>query len=148
MDSFTVAVPSFVKDSLNVDTTLYEIESVTVDVASYVMGYHVYKSKWTPQVGELLSCCNEPTNPVDKYALAVWKGEDIVGHLMQGKSGKFAKSIFYFMRASHCNKCSVIVTGNPVNLGKGEGMQVPCIIKITGIPLMIKTLQKALPDEF
>ena len=41
----------------------------------------------------------EPANPVDKYAVAVKSKNVVVGHLPLGCSGKFAKAIFYFLRA-------------------------------------------------
>ena len=50
----------------------------------------------------------------------------IVGHLMLGKTDRFAKSIFYFLRGHTDSKCEVIITDNRVNLGDKKGMQVPC----------------------
>ena len=41
----------------------------------------------------------EPANPVDKYAVAIRKNNVVVGHLPLGCSSKFAKTIFYFLRA-------------------------------------------------
>ena len=41
----------------------------------------------------------EPDNVMDKYAACVKKNTSIVGHLPLGKNGKFAKMIFYFLRA-------------------------------------------------
>ena len=72
----------------------------------------------------------EPGNVVDKYAVCVKKNNMIVGHLPLGKNGRFAKTIFYFLRADIYAKCKVIITGKEVNLGDGEGMQVPCLLKI------------------
>ena len=67
----------------------------------------------------------EPQNPVNKYAAAVKKYEKVVGHLPLGENGKFAKAIFYFLRADPYRKCNITVTGKAVNLGDGDGMQVP-----------------------
>ena len=39
------------------------------EMASYVKGYHVYKTLWNPLIGEFLSCEREPNNPMDKYAI-------------------------------------------------------------------------------
>ena len=55
----------------------------------------------------------------------------IVGHLSKGKSGRFAKTIFYFLRSNELNSCKIIITGKRVNLGDGDGLQVPCIIKLS-----------------
>ena len=60
------------------------------------MGYHEY---WVPFVGETLQCQMEPENIVDNYAVAIIKKGKIVGHLMNGKSGKFVKTVCYFLRA-------------------------------------------------
>jgi len=49
-------------------------------------------------------------------------GEDVVGHLKKGKSGRFAKTVFYFLRGDKDSSCSTIMRGKPVNLGDGEGI--------------------------
>ena len=56
------------------------------------------------------------TNELDKYAVDV-QTEDLkaVGHLPQGKSGKFAEAVFYCLKTSENNVCVVVVTGKPVN---------------------------------
>ena len=38
--------------------------------ASVIRGHHVYKSVWTPEVGEELSLVTEDGNEHDKYAVA------------------------------------------------------------------------------
>ena len=103
------------------------------EMVSYVKGYHVYKTLWNPLIGEFLSREREPDNLIDKYAVCVKKENKIVGHLPLGKSGKFAKTIFYFLRADELSLCKIVVTGSPVNLGDGEGMQVPFKLIFTGI---------------
>ena len=59
-----------------------------------------------------------------KYAVCVKKEKKIVGHLSLEESGKFAKTIFYFLRADELSSCKIVATGKPVNLVDGEGMQV------------------------
>ena len=50
--------------------------------ASCIRGFYVYQDNWTPILGERLICKNEPDNPRDRYAVAVYKaGDEIVGHL-------------------------------------------------------------------
>ena len=49
-----------------------------------VRGFHVYKSIWKPEEGEVLMCYREESNPYDSFPIQVCKpGEDaqIVGHL-------------------------------------------------------------------
>ena len=69
------------------------------EMVSYKKGYHVYKMLWNPLIVEFLSCERKPDNPMDKCAVFVKKENEIVGHLPLGKSSKFAKTIFYFLRA-------------------------------------------------
>ena len=69
------------------------------EIDSLIMGYHVYKTNWAPVVGEKLAGVMESNNLMDKYVVAVKSSdESIVGHLPLGKSGKFAKTIFYFLK--------------------------------------------------
>ena len=49
--------------------------------------------------------------------------------------------IFYFLSADRYAECKVIITGK-VNLGDGEGMQVPCLLKISVRKIMLQTLCK------
>ena len=72
---------------------------------------------WTPNLQEQVYGEIEPHNPVDKYAVAVKKDEEVVGHLPLGENGKFAKTIFYFLCADPYGKCNITVTGKAVNLG-------------------------------
>ena len=84
----------------------------------------------------------EPDNVMDKYAVCVKKNTSIVGHLPLGKNRKFAKMIFYFLRADQDAKCKVVITGKEVNFGDGDGMQVPCKLKISGPRKMVEILCK------
>ena len=114
------------------------------DVNSFVKGYHEYKSIWAPKIGEILSTEREPGNLVDKYAVCVKKENETVGHLPLGKDGKFAKAVFYFLRADEYGSCNVLIKGKPVNLGDGDGMQVSCTLNFVGRKKFICILQKAL----
>ena len=81
---------------------------------------------------------------VDKYAVCVKKNNEIVGHLQLGKDGKFAKTVFYFLRADEYSSCDILVKGKPVNLGNGDGMQVPCSLNFTARKKFIDILEKTL----
>ena len=89
-------------------------------------------TKWTPKNGEILKARPEPENEYDKYAVAVERCGDVVGHLSKGRSARFNKTVSYFLRASNENRCRVEVTGKRVNLGDGEGLQIPCILHFSG----------------
>ena len=97
------------------------------EIDSFIMGYHVYKTNLTPVVGEKLTGVMESNNLMDKCAVAVKRSdESIVGHLPLGKSGKFAKTIFYFVKANQKHSCVIKVLGKAINGGDGLGMKVPC----------------------
>ena len=112
-----------------------ELPIVTIDsfeTVSNVKGYHVYQVIWVPKIGETLSTEREPGNPKDKKPVCVKKNEYIVGHLPLGKTGNFAKTVFYFLRAGKYSICDLKITGKLVNIGDGERMQVPCKLNLTG----------------
>ena len=80
------------------------------------MGYHIYKSICIATKDEHLHVVIQTTKELDKYALAVQtKSSTVVGHLLLGKSSKFAKTIFYHLKTSENNVCAVVVTRQPVN---------------------------------
>jgi len=82
------------------------IRESELEIESFTMGFHEYRTIWTPCVNEVLLTRIEPTIKEDKFAVAVIgpKGA-IFCHLMKGKSGRFAKTIFHFLRASKNNEC-------------------------------------------
>ena len=114
------------------------------EMVSHVKGHHVYKTLWNPLTEEFLSCEREPDNPMDKYAVCVKKENEIVWHLLLKKSNKCAETIFYCFRADELSSCKTVVTGMPVNLDDGEGMQVPCKLIFTGIEKYIDILKRHL----
>ena len=48
-------------------------------------GHHVFKSIWTPVVGQLLQVQAETGNSHDAYAIAVILDDYVVGHLPRRK---------------------------------------------------------------
>ena len=49
------------------------LKSYAINV--FIMGQHVYQKNWTPSIGDELQGFMEPTNKLNKYAVAV-KGKD------------------------------------------------------------------------
>ena len=129
---------------INEDDTIRIVLLVNFETPSYIKGYHEYQKIWTPFLQEELCGEMEPANPVDKYAVAVKKNNVVVGHLPLGCSGKFAKTIFYFLCANEWSECKVIVIGKPVNCGDGDGMQAPCLLKFHGQKSLIGILKQQL----
>ena len=68
----------------------------------------------------------------------------IVGHIYIRKTHNFTKTIFYFIRVDKCSICEIRITGKPFNLGDGEGMQIPCKLKLTGRSKFVKILRNFL----
>ena len=67
------------------------------ETKSVIKGYHAYMNDWTPILGENLSTRPESESEIDKYAVAVTKDAQVIGHLKKGKTGQYAKTIFYFL---------------------------------------------------
>ena len=112
---------------------------------SHVKGYHFYKNTWEPAIGERFKAQREPENKYDKFAVAVESSGKVVGHLSKGKSGRFAKTISFFLRADDTHNCHIKVTGKRVNLGDGQGLQIPCTLIFTGQGKYIEKLEEVLP---
>ena len=54
----------------------------TYNFDSYIRGYHAYKDRWIqPWIGEVLPLERDPTNPQDRFAVAVKKCGETVGHM-------------------------------------------------------------------
>ena len=85
---------------------------------------------------------NTKHNEVDEYAVAVRdKEKSVIGHLPKGTSGKYAKTIFYFLRNDSVNVCKVKVTGK-VNLGDDKGMRIPSVLQLTGNSQIVSLLKE------
>ena len=57
-------------------------EDVTsLEVQSYVRGYHAHKDVWNPRIGEVLPLEREPNNSEDRFAVAIKRTGSVVGHL-------------------------------------------------------------------
>ena len=77
-----------------------------MDVAefdSYIRGYYAYQDIWNPVVGESLLLKREPDNSVDSSAVAVWREDEIVGHVPFNILSQFLRR--------DCNQGFVEVTG-------------------------------------
>ena len=113
------------------------------EIESTVMGFHVYQNNWKPAIGEVLKTCMESQKEIDKYAVAVVDNEDnVIGLLSKGKSGKYTKTIFYFLKTDPLNICHVKITGYAVNLGDNKRMIILCLLQFTGNCKMINILQE------
>ena len=105
---------------------------------SQIKGHDVYKDICAPELGEHLEVQCQPESPVDKYTVCLKSSNGtIVGHLKKGKSGHFAKTIFYYLRSHPQANCTAKVTGKRFNL-----VEVPCILQFTGERKFISVLKE------
>ena len=96
----------------------------SLSVPSFIRGYHAYMDMWTPVENEMLRLIPEPTNSVDRKAVAVLKEDQILGHILSPIISIFLK------RDVH--KAFAIVTESKINRGAGCGLEVPCIYEFYG----------------
>ena len=91
-------VVSFGSLEVEVHKEIEIIRQSSYSYSSFLKGYHAYRNIWIPVKGEILQAEMEPSNAFDKYAVVAMRGGHVVGHLKNGKSGRFAKTIFYFLK--------------------------------------------------
>ena len=102
---------------------------------SVIRGHHVYKSIWTPVVGEHLDTAQEDGNGHDLYAVAVTRSSTTVGHIPR----EYSRTFYFFI--SHGGRISCEVTGSRQH---GLGLEVPCVYKFTGDEKLILKLKKTI----
>ena len=105
-----------------------------------VRGHHIYKSVWTPFIGEDLSLQQEPDNSYDSFAVTVMKEGHVVGRVPRELSYSFTS----FMQNGGEVTCEV--TGHRK---KGRGLEVPCIYKFNanGNKLLLESLKKNIKQQ-
>ena len=64
--------------------------------------------------------------------MAVTKDARGIGHLKKGKTGRYTKTVFYFLRANPMNTASITATGKRVDSGDGQRLQILCTILFMG----------------
>ena len=147
---FQIKVESMNKmTNATVETVYFQDEipvilNTSIELETYIKGHHGFMEVWTPEVEEKLNVLMEPNDRVDKFPVYVKKYQAVVGYLKKGDSGKFAKTIFYFLRRDiYCN-CYVEISEKRCNLKDGEGLQVPWEIIITGQKKYVNILKHEL----
>ena len=86
-----------------------------VQFTSVIRGHHIYRSVWTPTLGEKLNYCKDDRNEDkqhDGYATGTYleanTGSKLVGHVPM----ELPYLIYIFLRAYNNNEVSVKVTGS------------------------------------
>ena len=132
-----VAIKPSVKEILCLEKIPVVLEK-SYEIEAFVMGHHVYKETWTSFVREKLDTAMRPNNVKDKYAVTSFQEgkKKIIGHVPFRKSGKFAKTTFYFLKSAKENRYQII---------DGLGMKVPSQLLFTAKEKFIDILKESLP---
>ena len=102
---------------------------------SVVRGHHIYKSVWTPVVGQQLPVLREPGNPHDNRAVAVFLDGSVIGHVPR----ELSKMFWFFLK--HDGKITCEVTGRRK---RGKGLEVPCLCTLKGSRGMVDRARELL----
>ena len=97
-------------------------------VESVVRGYHVYKDIWDAVVGQEFPCKPEDGNRVDPFAVAVVRGDTVIGHVQR----KISSICSLYLRRDGSIVCCV--TGSrqfSADLAQG-GLEIPCVLTFQG----------------
>ena len=101
-------------------TDVYSFESAA-------RGYHFYRSVWNARIGEQLQATQDDDNTEDRFAVALTKNNQTVGHVPREQS----RILWYFL--SHGGKLTAEVTGrrkrSPLVQG---GLEIPCTFTVEG----------------
>ena len=113
----------------------------TYEYHSFARGYHAYMNIWKPLIGEVLTCTREPSNEVDKNAVAIiredsWGKRSIVGHIPEN----FSRFSSMFLTIPN-SRIEVQVIGKRVNRGGGYGLEIPVIYRFVGPHKLVKWME-------
>ena len=109
----------------------------SLDVQSYVRGYHAYQDIWDPFIGEVLPLEREPNNSEDRFAVAI-KRSDVVGHL----PFNLTPVVSAFLRRG-INKGLVEVTGVKVNCARRRRVGSALYISLLWIEILHRQTEEA-----
>ena len=114
---------------------VYTADDFACELCSVIREHHVYKSVWSPSIGEIFPTVIEAGNAHDAYAVAIIKDTTMVGHAPREVSRMF----YFFLQ--HGGSITAKVTGHRKF---GHGLEVPCCYTLTGKPKYIKQAKKLL----
>ena len=81
-----------------------------VQFNSVVRGHHIYKDDWTPKIGEILEAKKDTREEAvanDKYAIGLYKGDKLVGHIPI----EISRLSYHFLNESSENRIQGVVIG-------------------------------------
>ena len=111
-----------------------------LEIPCCVRDYHVYRDIREAAIGEVLVCQREPTNSTNRYAVAVIKSAEIIGHLPR----KLSKVCSLVLRRGGSIRSTV--TGHMRYLSDllQGWLEVPCTLLFTGDAKEVKKLKRLL----
>ena len=115
------------------------------ETSSCIRGYHVYQDRWVPIIGERLECTRQPENPRDRYAIAVCKGAEIVGHVP-----RYISTLCSLFIRRGGTLYAIVLGGRQYSKDLVQGgMEVPCRLHFVGNGgelKKVKSFYKAIPS--
>lgn len=87
-----------------------------------------YQDIWSRKLFEELTVVWKPQNIVENYAVSVTKAGEVVDIWWKERLGDLHRSFSNFFLVDKQNSCPAVVTGEAVNQGDEEGIQVPCTL--------------------
>ena len=92
-----------------------------------IHGYPVCKEIWEATIGDELDCRREPSNIVDRYAVAVMKSGIVVGHSLK----KLSHTSLFIRRGSviRCHVAGRRTYSHDLPQG---GLEIPCVLILEG----------------
>ena len=82
----------------------------SLEIPSTVRGHHIYKTIWTPRIGEELAVIMEENNNHDRH---VTRNDDIVGHLPR----ELATTLYIFLKCCGSQAMCVITDRRKYGVG-------------------------------
>ena len=99
-----------------------------LEIPCCVRDYHVYRDIREAAIGEVLVCQREPTNSTNRYAVAVIKSAEIIGHLPR----KLSNICSLFLRRGGSIRSTVTrLMRYSSDLLQG-GLEIPCTLLFAG----------------
>ena len=119
-----------------ISVILVKVDTYTLH--SYVRGYHAYMNICNPKLGgNDVEVKHEVNNELDKFAIAIFHGKRIVGHVPKNLS----KFFYQFLSFPNCT-ISCEFTGKRVNRGGGYGLEIPVKYTFLGPNKAIEWIEK------
>ena len=110
---------------------------------SYVRGYHASMNIWNLKLGDNdAEVKQEVNNEHDKFAIAIFHGKRIVGHVPKNLSKFFYQFLSLPNRTISCE-----VTGKRVNRGGGYGLEIPVKYTFLGPNKAIEWIEKRVTEK-